>query len=678
MSMRYKGSVISATPPVLATDAGASGAWTLEQQMQAKAAGKWPKNGPFNWIEDVFSTYLYTGNSSTQTITNGIDLAGKGGLVWLKGRSLAVGHYLYDTNRGIANGPLSSENTNEAYTANTPKTLTTFNSDGFSMQDDSATFGANVSPRTQVSWTFRKQPKFFDTATYTTVSGAMTIPHNLGSVPGCWIIKSTSAGSAAPDWWVFHRSIPGQLLRLNGTSAVESGFSTATSTNITISNGVYGVGETLVIYIFAHNAGGFGLSGNENVISCGSYTGSAGTTTVNVGFEPQWLMIKKTNADASWKIVDNMRGFFAGPESAGAYSNVLFPNTSGAESVNSSSLYTTPTGFNVGTYTSEGGAGNTFIYIAIRRGPMAVPTDGTKVYNAIARTGTGAAATVTGVGFTPDWLFTKSRSNVTGSMVADRLRGAPFLQTTNTNEETTNTAVIDSTAFSTTMDGFRLSASSTLNNWSPYTYINYLFKRAPSFFDEVMLNSSTTTYTHNLTVAPELIFVKCRDAAGANWVVYSKSLPSPTTEYLNLNNTNSTQTHGVGAWSVSSTQFSVAVGLWANGSTGVAYLFASAPGVSKVGSYTGTGTTQAIACGFTTGARFIMIKRTDTVGDWYVWDSVRGIVAGDDPFLFLNSTAAEVTNTDFVDTSAAGFELSSTAPASINASGGSYIFLAIS
>ena len=73
----------------------------------------------------------------------------------------------------------------------------------------------------------------------------------------------------------------------------------------------------------------------------------------------------------------------------------------------------------------------------------------------------------------------------------------------------------------------------------------------------------------------------------------------------------------------------------------------------------------------------MMIKRTDSTGDWYVWDSARGIVAGNDPYLLLNSTAAEVTNTDFIDTAATGFEISSTAPADINASGGTYIFLAI-
>jgi hypothetical protein len=109
----------------------------------------------------------------------------------------------------------------------------------------------------------------------------------------------------------------------------------------------------------------------------------------------------------------------------------------------------------------------------------------------------------------------------------------------------------------------------------------------------------------------------------------------------------------------------------------VAYLFATCAGVSKVGSYTGTGTTLQVNCGFTAGSRFVLIKRTDSTGDWYVWNSALGIIAGNDPYILLNSTAAQVTGTDYVDTYNAGFEISSTAPAGINASAGTYIFLAI-
>jgi hypothetical protein len=114
-----------------------------------------------------------------------------------------------------------------------------------------------------------------------------------------------------------------------------------------------------------------------------------------------------------------------------------------------------------------------------------------------------------------------------------------------------------------------------------------------------------------------------------------------------------------------------------SGDTYVSYLFATCAGVSKVGNYTGTGTTKQIDCGFAAGARFVLIKRTDSTGDWYVWDTARGIVSGNDPYLLLNSTAAEVTSTDYIDAYSAGFELSSTAPAALNASGGTYIFLAI-
>ena len=130
---------------------------------------------------------------------------------------------------------------------------------------------------------------------------------------------------------------------------------------------------------------------------------------------------------------------------------------------------------------------------------------------------------------------------------------------------------------------------------------------------------------------------------------------------------------------MTSTTFSLGDYIGVNNSSSiyVAYLFATCAGVSKVGSYTGTAAAHTINCGFTGGSRFIMIKRIDSTGDWYVWDSARGIIAGDDPYLFLNSTTAEVTNTDYVDTTSVGFDITSTAPAGINANGGTYIFLAI-
>ena len=210
---------------------------------------------------------------------------------------------------------------------------------------------------------------------------------------------------------------------------------------------------------------------------------------------------------------------------------------------------------------------------------------------------------------------------------------------------------------------------------------SWLFKRAPGFFDVVCYTGtgSVRTLNHNLAVAPEMMIVKVRGANSGSWRVYHSAL-GPT-KGITINLTNAAFTLST-IWNDTAPTSSVfTVGTYGevnlSGDTFVAYLFASCPGVSKVGSYTGTGTTLQINCGFTAGARFVMIKRTDSTGDWYVWDSTRGIVAGNDPYILLNSAVAEVTNTDYVDTYSAGFEISSTAPAAINASGGSFIFLAI-
>ena len=114
-----------------------------------------------------------------------------------------------------------------------------------------------------------------------------------------------------------------------------------------------------------------------------------------------------------------------------------------------------------------------------------------------------------------------------------------------------------------------------------------------------------------------------------------------------------------------------------SGGTYIAYLFSTLAGISRVGSYTGNGSSQTIDCGFTTGARFILIKRTDSTGDWYVWDSARGIVAGNDPHLSLNTTAAEVTTDDSVDAESSGFIVNQDAGTNVNVNTASYIFLAI-
>jgi hypothetical protein len=183
---------------------------------------------------------------------------------------------------------------------------------------------------------------------------------------------------------------------------------------------------------------------------------------------------------------------------------------------------------------------------------------------------------------------------------------------------------------------------------------------------------------HNLAAVPELMIVKSRSSA-LGWFVYAA--PIGNTRYLVLNATDASAT--LGFWNNTTPTASVfSVGAFSGvnngGATYVAYLFASAPGVSKVFSYTGNGSSQTINCGFTGGARFVMIKRTDSTGNWMVADSARGLVSGNDPTLYLNSTAAEVTGVDWVDPDSSGFIVNQEATMNANVNGATYIGLAIS
>jgi hypothetical protein len=614
-----------------------------------------------SYVENVFSTWLYTGTGSAITITNGIDLAGKGGMVWVKDRTSAYQARIVDTVRGATNGLIPSA-TNATVVDDS---ITALNSNGFTVGN---TLNSNGSGDNYASWTFREAPKFFDVVTWTGNGATLqTINHNLGVAPGMLVIKCTSATGS---WYVYHRST-GQdsWLSLNATDAVSTnanGNWNVTSTTFDARNWYNAnvPGATYVAYLYAHDAGGFGDLGTDSIISCGSYTtDGGGNGSVTLGWEPQWILAKNASTTGSWVMFDNMRGMPVAPADA----RFMLANTNQAESA-WGVCAPNATGF---TLNSMAGASQTVIYIAIRRGPMQVPTVGTSVFNPTA--GTGTTTTVVNTGFPVDLLMPRSIAASNSTFVLDRLRGisstsstnATWLRTDSTDAE--NTSASFPTFFNNT--GFtRGSNFGTANTafWS--------FSRAPGFFDEVCYTGTGAQISvpHNLGVVPEIIITKRRDSTGA-WLVYTAT--TGLNNYLVLNATDAVASASNYS-AVSATAFNAPFNN--SGATFVSYLFASAPGVSKVGSYTGTGTTQTINCGFTTGARFVLIKRTDSTGDWFVWDSARGIVAGNDPYLLLNSTAAEVTGTDYVDTDNSGFQLSSTAPAALNANGGTYIFLAIS
>ena len=628
-------------------------------------------------VEDVFSTYLYTGTNSSHKVTNNLDLSTEGGLLWAKSRSSSgtLTHYLMDSERGL-NKHLSTNLTSAQVTRT--DMVSSFDTDGYTL---STNIRINSTSYTYVNWTFRKAPKFFDVVTYTGdgVQGR-SISHNLGSVPAVIITKKLNASE---NWVVYHRSNgAGKMLYLNGTN------STLNSTAVyptTPTDSVFYVGndsavngtssDTYVAYLFAHNDGdgGFGPNGDQDIIKCGSYTGTgAAGLEIDLGFEPQWFLMKRTDtAGSDWFLFDVMRGF----DASGNADRGLRVNTSEAESNVGPAFRPIANGVELqGTFSSVNASGGNYIYIAIRRGPMAVPENATDVF--AVNNGDGSSSNPGLIsGFPVDFGWQKFTTLGSDNHIAwSRLTQGKSLALNTTAAEISAVQ-----AYFDYMNGMGTSAYSTnLYSW--------MWRRAPKYFDVVAYTGDGTSnraVEHNLGVAPEMIWVKARNIS-YDWVVKHKDLGR---DELTLNATTAAGGNlGADFWGAgtdTSTVFHTANSgtnrnTNGNNDTYIAYLFASLAGVSKVGSYTGNGSSQTIDCGFSAGARFILIKRTDSTGDWYVWDTERGIVAANDPHLSLNTTAAEVTTDDSIDPDNSGFIVNQVSATNINVSSASYIFYAVS
>jgi len=300
--------------------------------------------------------------------------------------------------------------------------------------------------------------------------------------------------------------------------------------------------------------------------------------------------------------------------------------------------------------------------------------------------GNGSAQTITnGIDLAGEGglVWIKTRNASVSSFLFDTARGTTKELNSNTTdaEQTLSGSV---TAFNS--NGFTIGGAAGIGQ-SSRNYASWTFRKAPGFFDLVTYtgNGAAREISHDLGVTPELWIIKCTSAGSTNWIVGANGhlgdsahggymfldLTAAEGTFANLWTTPSSTAFGFGSAFPTSDIFN------ASGASYVAYLFASLSGGSKVGRYTGTGSSQTIDCGFTGGARFVLIKRANSTGDWYVWDTARGIVSGNDPYLRLNSTAAEVTTNDTIDPDSSGFIVNQVAATNVNVSSASYIYLAI-
>ena len=637
-------------------------------------------------VENLFNTQLYTGDNAvaTQTFNTGLNMADKGGMIWFKSRSSSQAARIIDTERGT-NASLipSSQNGSGGLGADG----LTFLNNGFSIGWEGGDIaGAND----YVAWSFRKSPKFFDVIAYEgNGQTSQTISHSLGSKPGMMIVKRTDGTGI---WWVYHRHLGAtKYLKLQsyetfGTGSTVWNNTEPTSTEFTVGNDseINYSNRTYVAYLFAHNEGdgGFGLTKDQDIIKCGSYTvPSTAVFDVELGFEPQFVIVKATGEGGSlnqyydWFMFDSMRGSLDSDDKSTG-NLVANETTSEANNPYHNSNYDliqpTPTGFKVTGAPSGAGAtasnGYTYAYMAIRR-PMATPTSATDLFDV--KQGVGSIPAFNS-GFTVDAVLQAANiTSTTSWRIRNRLTNANYMIPNDDSQETPSTS-------STYKFDLQTGYGQATNLTSVYAW---MWKRAPGYFDVVNYTGdggASTLQNHNLGVVPEMIWIKRRDSTG-NWGAYHKALPSLGKQlYLDLDGS-----YGTGYGShipPTATQFCVGGNAVMGGTNNtnasngkfIAYLFATLAGVSKVGSYTGNGSSQNIDCGFSSGARFVLIKKTSGTGSWLVYDTARGIVAGNDSQLYLDGTFA-ADSVDNIDPDNSGF----IATGATNTSGETYIFYAI-
>jgi len=621
------------------------------------------------YIDDVFSNDRWHGNSSIRTITNGVDLLGEGGAVFIKGTDIGSEWVVGDNIQG--DDYYMSTNNNAARSSDSAK-FRQRNNNGFTIGADSS---VNNSSYEYLGFSFRKQKKFFDIVSFTGTGAVQSIPHNLGSVPGMMIIKSYSVGGR--DWNVYHRhnypeAPQNYRLRLDSDavrtgSAVYFNNTAPTATHFTVgtSGDINESGTQFVAYLFAHNEAVYGENSDEPLIFCGGYTGTGSNIDLNMGFEPSFFMVKRVDGSGDWVVSNTLHAY--GKDNTGTN-----PTDAKTTNMNETNVMTTtaarisqyPNGIRIRSESQSflNQSGSEYIYLAVRSSVGLVAkaaSAGTEVFDTGTANNSGGACPPGSweKGFEVDFVLHKNRSSTDDWEGATRKTGEYrwFVNTTGGLPSSSSGFQWDS---STGM-GEGISGSNTLWGW----------KRGRGFDVQFNRNEGAGTYNHNLGQVPEMIWVgniNQNDWKGAG---HHKLRTADPWNYVAYMNNDSIGNAGSGYWNntaPTATQFTVGNN-GAMSAGGIIYmLWCSVPGICKIDDYNGDGgTSNAINCGFQ--PRYVMIKRVDSSGGWKIWDYSRGTNS-----IMLNANAAQ-SNEPYVSFTSSGFTLIDN-HATVNASGGRYIY----
>ncbi len=318
---------------------------------------------------DYFNTKLYTGNGGTQSLTG---VGFQPDFTWVKGRSVAEHHNLYDAVRGVTKPLYTNLNYGEGSVSDS---LTAFGTDGFSIganayiNTNSATFASwnwkagtgqgssNTDGSINTTYTSVNTTAGFSISSYTgnATSGA-TVGHGLGVVPKMIIVKCTSNSTN----WIVYTAATGNTnwMYLNATNAAGANSAAWNNTSPTASvfslgndGDVNGSGRTYIAYCFAEKTG---------YSKFGSYTGNgnADGAFVYTGFKPAFIMVKRTDGTSNWQINDNKR------DVDNVQNTPLMANLNNAESTDTS-WDSLSNGFKMRQgYGSKNASGGTYLYMA--------------------------------------------------------------------------------------------------------------------------------------------------------------------------------------------------------------------------------------------------------------------------------------------------------------------------
>ena len=385
----------------------------------------------------------------------------------------------------------------------------------------------------------------------------------------------------------------------------------------------------------------FGENGDQNLIKCGSYLGtdqanSHSAPVIDLGWEPQWLMVKAATSGGSWYLIDSMRAFGADKSEIGP-PTVSADTVSAEEPWNDYDLWTAnPTGFTIGPsdlYNVNNQTAEEYIYMAIRRpdGYCAKPADaGTDVFTTAERASSTAPRFISN--FPVDFALYRNASSTMDWFTTSRLTGPMVVKINATDEQTENS---DYANFDHN-NGFQNQAASGHQAW--------MWKRGAGFD---VVNYKGDGYAgkqvpHNLGRIPEMMWVMAREDSGEERIVYHKGLDGgnqPETHNMYLHNTDA-ELDTDAAWNdtaPTATHFTLGGGNAVNKSNKqhLCMLFASVDGISKVGYYAGNGSTQTLTFGFQ--PRFLIVRPRISGYNWYTVDTVRGWAADNDNYLNMDS-----------------------------------------